>query len=170
MYIMKPDPVIKVAESNSISVNGSIVPPDVMNSTESSQPCETTSNFQSAIVLTDSPIVAPDVVIPIKCSQPGERTKRNQQLGALQSNGAEYGKQYKKDRLYSKTNNIRSTVKISECSFRPKYNIPLLIGSNFILSLRELKMMSVSLNMEKVLQVNLRSFLGGFLSPTGTNA
>ena len=59
-----------------------------MNSTERSQPCEITSNFQSPTV----PIVAPDVVIPIKCSQPGERIKRNQQLGALQSNGAEYGK------------------------------------------------------------------------------
>ena len=104
-----------------------------MNFTEGSQPCETTSNFQSPIVLTDIPIVAPDVVIPIKCSQPGERIIRNQPLhvGALKSNGAKYGKQYKRDRLYSKTNNIRRKVKISERSFRPRYNIPLLIGSNF---------------------------------------
>ena len=93
--------------------------------------CETTRNFQSPIVLTDSSIAAPDAVIPIKCSQPGERIISNQQLGALQSNGAKYGKQYKKDRLYSKTNKIRTKVRISERSFRPKYNIPLLIGSNF---------------------------------------
>ena len=33
--------------------------------------------------------------------------------------------------MYSKTNNIRSKVKISERSFRPKCNIPLLIGSKF---------------------------------------
>ena len=90
-----------------------------MNSTKGSQPCKT-GNFQSPIV----PIVAPDVVIPIKCSQTSERIKRNQQLGALQSNSAEYGKQYKKDGLYSKTNNIRSKVKTNKCSFRPKYSKP----------------------------------------------
>ena len=52
-------------------------------------------------------------------------------VGALQSNGTKYGKQYGKDRLYSKTKNIRSKVKISERSSRPKYNIPLSVGSNF---------------------------------------
>ena len=33
--------------------------------------------------------------------------------------------------LLTKTNNIRSKVKTNKCSFRPKYNIPRLIGSNF---------------------------------------
>ena len=99
MSLENPSEYVQLCEikSNSVSSNSSIVR-------------EITTNFQSPIVLTDSAIVAPDVVIPIECSQSGERIISNQQLGALQSNGTKYGKQYGKDRLYSKTNNIRSNI------------------------------------------------------------
>ena len=118
-------------KSNCVPPNSSIVPPDVVNLTECSQPCEITTNLQCPIVLTDSPIVAPDVVIPNERSQSGERITSNQRPGASQSNGTKYRKQYGKDRLHSNTNNSGSKVEMSQRSFRPRYTIPLLTGSNF---------------------------------------
>ena len=77
-------------------------------------PCETTTNLQCPIALTDSPIVAPDVAIPNERSQSGERITSNQRLGASQSNGTKYGKQYGKDRLHSNTINSRTKVEMSQ--------------------------------------------------------
>ena len=96
MSLENPSEYVQLCEikSNSVSSNSSIVPPDVINSTVGSQPCEITTNFQSPIGLTDSAIVAPYVVIPIESSQSDEGVISNQQLGALQPNGTkEYQKQ-----------------------------------------------------------------------------